>query len=148
MRLLFDAEITDVQFSLANNGKWSCDRCHFSISHCDGVVAVAVDSHPVGVDIENVLNKKFTRKLANRIMTDEEFITYLNGGEKAQYICEVWCKKEALFKQQGKGVFAARLLQTEGTDGFCLHLLHYDNKLFYLALANNTPLFKVVEVAL
>ena len=148
LKELYDVAITDVQFFLANNGKWSCDKCHFSISHSDGVVAVAVDAHPVGIDIENTQNVKFTPKLANRIMTDEEFITYLNNGEKTQYICEVWCKKEALFKQRGVGVFAAKLLQTEDTNDFCLHNLHYDGKVFFMALANNTPIFRVIEVQL
>ncbi len=149
LKEVYDTDITKVQFYLGENGKWTCDKCYFSISHSDGIVAVAIDNQPVGIDIENMQNAKFTQKLANKILTDEEFLSFINNGEKALHLCQYWCNKEALFKKCGIGVFVPQNIQTEGiNDNICSYIIHVDDKKFYLALANNTPLFQVIEAQL
>ena len=39
----FNYNFKDLVFTL-NNGKWSCDKCYFSISHSNNFVAVAVSN--------------------------------------------------------------------------------------------------------
>lgn len=85
------------------------DKVHFSISHSGEYVACAVDSSPVGIDIERI--RTVTLSLIKRVCTEEE-LQYVLGGNDAQNVdCEVclrflhlWCAKEAYLKYTGEGL--------------------------------------------
>lgn len=77
---------------------------NFNISHCSHYVALAVDSKPVGIDIECV--KPFSENIAKRFFAADE-VSYINaeaGGLRCRRFFEVWTKKEALIKWEGKGL--------------------------------------------
>ena len=90
---------------IAKGGKPFIEDCpvHFSISHADGVIAVAVSNdHPVGVDTQEV------RALREGFMT-----RYFSEGEQAQIrtatdrdeaLIRLWTAKEAVGKYQGTGL--------------------------------------------
>ena len=46
--------IENFNFEKNPNRKWVSDRVYFSLSHSDGVVAVALSDREVGVDIERI----------------------------------------------------------------------------------------------
>ena len=75
------------------------DGVHFSIAHSGDIVVCAVDSRPIGIDIERV--KTVDNKLIKRVCTPEE-IAFV--GEDATAFCEVWTAKEAFVKMIGKSV--------------------------------------------
>lgn len=74
---------------------------HFSISHTNGCVGVAVSDRVIGLDIESV--RPFNKKLAERHFTNEE-IDYIKGDNVRYIIC--WTLKEAILKATGQGIAA------------------------------------------
>ncbi len=78
---------------------------YISISHCDENVVCAVDTAPVGIDIERIRPVK--EALINRVCTMEEaeYLSSAKSGEEGLYrFFEVWTAKEAYFKKQGTGI--------------------------------------------
>ena len=88
-------------------GKPVCKEVEFSLSHTQGVVAVAISSRPVGIDVETLCGRKisdfsFALTTGEKVDGDEEFLS-------------LWTKKEAIFKRRGnekrfqpKNIFTAR----------------------------------------
>lgn len=119
-RHCFSLDLRDLRFERSKNGKWSCDKFSFSLSHTDTVAAVAVSNTPVGVDIEALpsladrfppqriealWNRSFTRSERAMLLPEPE--SFLIG----------WTRKEAAFKQTGKGAFRPKdydILNTRG----------------------------------
>jgi phosphopantetheinyl transferase len=50
----FGYRLCDLKFSKSKNGKWTCDKCFFSIACAGGYVAVAVSNMEIGVAAEEV----------------------------------------------------------------------------------------------
>ena len=67
----FSLDFDNLQFTKLDSGQWVCDKCSFSISHSDGVAAVAVSDVSVGVDIEPV--RAIDQRLASKVLTDSEY---------------------------------------------------------------------------
>lgn len=84
------------------NGKPICENYHFSISHSGDLVAVALSSDNVGIDIENT-NKKFNFERLKKVMLheSEKGITITSP----QDLIGLWVKKEAKFKFDGEKTF-------------------------------------------
>ena len=96
---IYGKSITELEFTKLESGRWSTPFCEFSLSHTDGVVAVAISQTPVGIDVE-LLKPSVSEKTAARIMSDGEYGKYqtLTSPEKERFFFEVWTKKEAIFK--------------------------------------------------
>ncbi len=88
---------------------------HFSVSHSKTIWGCAIDSHPIGFDIEDfprfnrngdtdAENKKDGKwiKLSGRFFTEAEQDYVLSGGERA--FLKLWVKKEAYLKYKGSGL--------------------------------------------
>lgn len=84
------------------SGKWVSDSCYFSLTHSHGLVAVAVSSALVGIDIETWTNfeqKNYNlEKMSKRFLSEEELIRYPDAADKRRFL-ELWTKKEAAFKE-------------------------------------------------
>lgn len=95
----FGKDIRELEFTKQDSGRWTTPFCELSLSHTDGVVAVALSHEPVGVDVE-IIKPRQNGKTAKKIMSAEEYKTYqsLSGFEKDDFFFAVWTKKEALFK--------------------------------------------------
>ena len=65
----------------------------FSISHTDGICAVALGESPCGIDIEN--KREISKKIRDR---------YLDGCDEREALKE-WTKKESYGKMTGEGFF-------------------------------------------
>jgi len=82
----------------------------FSVSHCDGLIAVCVSaSGEVGVDVEDE-NRRVgsdVMRLARRWLSARE-VDYLLGAEdadaRARAFMRLWCAKEAYVKALGLGI--------------------------------------------
>ena len=99
----FGTEITNLEFSKTEYGKWVCNGHYFSISHSHGVVAVALSTKPVGIDVEKFEPPK--NDIAKHIFTDSELEEYFLAKDKWQHVITAWSKKESVYKKQGVGNF-------------------------------------------
>ena len=101
--------IADAELRKGENGKWHSDVCELSISHGGGLIAVALSSNEVGIDVQELVEARSPR-FAERIMTDAEFVGYslLDGREAQEYLTECWTRKEALFKMRNLSAFVPR----------------------------------------
>ena len=108
----FNTDITNLQFTKLPNNKWISDKCDFSLSHTDTVLAVAVSNSAVGVDIEGI--KALRSGIEGKILTERE-ISQLSGmtlAEREEYILEKWCEKEAIFKRGNSDALLPRTIET------------------------------------
>lgn len=106
LRRSFGYAMEDLAFHCDEHGKWHCAKCEFSLSHCDGAVAVAVSRKPVGVDLERA-DRPFSPALLERVLTESERTAYaaLAEGDKQRFAVTHWCAKESLFKADDEAVF-------------------------------------------
>lgn len=72
---------------------------HFSISHTDGAIFVAVSNGNIGVDIEKISRAR--KGVMQKSFTDDEK-QYCDGQDERFF--EIWTKKEAYAKYTGKGL--------------------------------------------
>ena len=79
------------------------DDLFFSISHCKGAVAVAIDDKEVGVDIEEI--SRYKESLESYVLNEEEVPRCTrNDKSRAECFIEIWTQKEAVFKLLGTGI--------------------------------------------
>jgi 4'-phosphopantetheinyl transferase len=74
---------------------------HFNISHTKNAIAIAISGSEIGVDIERLREPDL--KIAHRFFTKNE-VKYIEAGDVAERFFEIWTKKEAYIKWQGKGL--------------------------------------------
>ena len=85
----------------------------FSISHCKEGIAVAIDDHPIGIDIEAI--RHADDDLIARTMNELEQSKIKNQKSKIESDREftrLWTQKEAIVKAQGVGIQSFEQLQT------------------------------------
>lgn len=75
---------------------------HFNISHCKTAVAVAVDSVPVGVDIETI--RPFKKHLAKYVLSQSELALVESSERPDIEFIKLWTRKEAWLKLTGEGI--------------------------------------------
>ena len=76
---------------------------HFNLSHCPAAALCAIDSAPVGCDIENVqpvLDEAVCRQVCSR----EELTEIRNAPHPALAFTRLWTQKEAFLKYTGEGL--------------------------------------------
>ena len=74
---------------------------HFNISHCKKGIACAVDSQPVGIDIEQI---QFKDNLAAYTLNDKELYKVRNAENPAVAFTTFWTMKESYMKLTGTGL--------------------------------------------
>lgn len=99
----FSEKIENVNFSKAENGKWTADKFSFSITHTDGFVAVAVSLNGCGVDVEK--RDAFYKKCADKPFIDSfsKKIGVLSTDKEV--LLKAWTAKESAYKAAGEGSF-------------------------------------------
>ncbi len=75
---------------------------HFSLSHCRTAVACAVDSKPIGIDVES--RGRYKETVARHVLSDEEMATVLDAEDRDCEFLKLWTCKEAVLKLTGEGV--------------------------------------------
>ena len=75
---------------------------HFSISHCQKAIAVAVSDKPVGIDVESF--RHFNDGLLDKSMNPDEKADILSSDAPEEKFASYWTCKEAVFKMQGTGI--------------------------------------------
>ena len=127
-------------FTKTDSGKWMCEKCAFSLSHCNGAVSVALSRDAVGVDIEEATRPLSKERFANKILTANEHAIYEGMPEdrKESFLLEKWTAKESMFKKQGKIAFVPRDYDTTSenvhTESVALAECNY-----VISVATDTP---------
>ncbi len=100
-----------LHFEKKENGQWTCKDCYFSLSHSGNLVAVALSTAPVGIDVEKVA--PHAEGVVQKVLSDSERQTYnrLAEGEKTDFFIEKWTQKESVYKKGTKGTFSPRLIE-------------------------------------
>ena len=98
----FGYELNELDFTLNDSGKWTCDKLYFSLSHTSEQVAAAVSDKPVGVDIESYFSfeRRHSQRLADRILCGEE------RAADSSELARLWTAKESIFKCVGGKTFS------------------------------------------
>ena len=107
--------ITDAVLHRKENGQPYLKGCdlHVSIAHCERMVACAISSEPVGIDVERI--RPIKPDICRHVCTQEEKAYVLAGCQRAEEIIfrkpevlrrffEIWTAKEAYFKKCGTGI--------------------------------------------
>lgn len=77
------------------------DIC-FSMSHCRHGVACALESGPVGVDIESI--RPYSEELARRVLNDGELRAVESSARPDVEFIKLWTMKESYLKMTGEGI--------------------------------------------
>ena len=85
----FLTNITDFHFNISHSGKW---------------VVCAIDTSPVGIDVECIKSIDFS--IAERFFSKKEYsdIMEKEGKERFEYFYDLWTLKESYIKARGKGL--------------------------------------------
>ncbi len=132
----FSKKFEDIKFSEID-GRWVCNGFHFSLSHTQGAVAVAVSTERCGIDIENLSKRSNSKKdfipLAKRICTENE----ISKIHSITDLISLWTKKESIFKSLENQTTAVSGIESENY--ICeTHFVEYnDNYIF--SVCCNTP---------
>ena len=100
------AEVSFSDFLKDKNGKpyiKNLPDFHFNISHSENAVVVAISNSEVGIDCEKLRSADL--RIAKRRFTEKEYayITEDSSNTDLRFF-EIWTKKEAFLKQNGKGI--------------------------------------------
>lgn len=83
--------------------RFASGKFHFSITHTPRHVFVALSERPVGLDAEE-LSRPVNLKLAEKILSGDEYRQYAAAGDKTKALLTFWVLKEAQGKLTGEGV--------------------------------------------
>ena len=103
--MLEPLNIKDLCFSYNEHGKpflLHHPEIHFNLSHCKNGIAVAVDTAPVGIDIESF--HRDNEALILRTMNAEETETIKASPSPTAMFTQLWTQKEAVLKLRGTGI--------------------------------------------
>ena len=84
-------------------GKPCIDGIHISLAHSNKYFGFVISNKEIGLDIEEIIPDS-RLKLADKILTNNEKIEFLNSDNKSIYLTEKWCAKEAYGKMLGCGL--------------------------------------------
>lgn len=129
------------------NGKWTCNKCNFSMSHCNDVVAVALSQSAVGVDVEKTDVNRFSDALARKICTKKELAALPDEPvERASALAAMWTVKESFFKSGKDAVFAPSRIETSEIFHVTKQLRDGDAQ-YVLSVVSRTDADAVFDVA-
>jgi len=130
------------------------DDIHFNLSHSGVWVVAAVDSEPVGIDVEQI--QDVDMGISESFFSDDEHHDLLNHHDQRSYFFSLWSLKESYIKIIGKGLsqplnsFSIRygredkiVVTTEGKArediSFTEYHIHSDYKMFLCASHDRLP---------
>lgn len=109
---MVDADVLRQPWTYNAHGKpLLADGPYFSISHCKNAIAVAVDTQPIGIDVETI--RPYNDSLAQRVMNAQEMklidvtpkaLDVAALDSRAVAFTTLWTQKEAVLKLRGTGI--------------------------------------------
>ena len=134
--------VSDLKVVFNENGKPLIEGINFNISHSHNLVAVAISSHEVGIDLE-LVEEKDNEKIAKKIMNEEEYQKYLKNKE---YFYKVWTKKEAYLKRKGLALDFALNKDQKIEDVVSYYIQDEDDHYYYLSVSPSSSKVEFVSL--
>ncbi len=98
----------DWRYDIGEHGRPSLASraCSFSLSHTEGVAAVAISEFNIGVDVERIVTRGNTLDLAREYFADVEAedVEGRVGTDKAERFFAYWTLKESYIKARSMGL--------------------------------------------
>lgn len=141
----FGKKLIELKPKKCATGKWVLKELECSISHGDGLVAVAVSKKAVGVDIEKIEKPKVD--ISKEILSETEYAEYLSLEEdkKTEFVINAWSKKESLFKLENKKSLSREGFRNLNAPVF-QKMIYFNNTAYSLSVATcNIEKVKVFE---
>ena len=134
--------VSNLKVEFNENGKPLIEGINFNISHSHNLVAVAISSHEVGIDLE-LVEEKDNEKIAKKIMNEEEYQKYLKNKE---YFYKVWTKKEAYLKRKGLALDFALNKDYKIDDVVSYYIQDEDDHYYYLSVSPSSSKVEFVSL--
>lgn len=112
----------------------NCPDFHFSVSHSNDYVILAVSDKEIGCDIEKL--RKYDLNVAKRFFTTEEYQELLNcenEEERKKLFFRLWTMKESYIKYTGEGLHCPLDSFLIETDADGNRIINKDNKTLFLS---------------
>lgn len=96
---------SEIDFSANEYGKPYCEflnNFHFNISHSGSWVVCAVDSNPIGIDVEKI--SQIDLDISKNYFSKKEHEDLLRSNNPFEYFFTLWSLKESYIKFIGKGL--------------------------------------------
>lgn len=134
----FGTQLESFEIKKSENGKWLSSGFEFSLSHTESLVAVAVSSNPIGVDIEKIAPVR-TASFADKALTLREKTKYscLADSEKEEYLIRKWSEKESIFKLSGERTFRPSMIDSFSANASS-QIIEHEGERFVLSFAGAT----------
>lgn len=114
------------------NRKPCVNGIFFNISHSFNISAVIISDHECGIDVEMVNPKVDYELISRRVLTKDEYFTYLRQ-RRASYFTMMWTKKETVFKYKGTGIIMGIFKELDTSKVQTIQLDDSHNNLYYLS---------------
>ena len=138
---VFDFDDDFKHIEKTKNGKPISSKYFLSISHSKNVVAVAIASENIGIDVEMIDEKKDFNKLKKYILNKNE--TMISSIEE---LTSLWTKKEAKFKFYGGERFIPKNINTLDFDAKSFQFVNKGAKYILSVVADNLEKINIVNL--
>lgn len=135
----FGIKIKKAGLKKSESGKWKSQFCELSLSHSEGVAAVAVSRKPVGVDIEKLAAPRHVG-FAEKILTENELSDYLaqaTDSDRTEFLIRKWTEKESIFKSRDEKYFSPSKTETKNAS-VRTEVISFDEEKYMLSVASET----------
>lgn len=131
----FGLDIKDLKIEKKDSGKWVCDKCYFSLSHSEDIVAVALSNSEVGVDIERIRPIKESAIIKTLTDSEKEQLSKITPSARQRFLLEKWSQKESIFKFSNQENFLPSKIDTSKASVLSKFVI-LDNKELVLSIAS------------
>ena len=104
---------------------------YFNFSHSGKVALCAIDSQPVGADVETP--RKITPSLISYTMNDAEQAAIASAPESLSAFLALWTKKEAVLKLTGEGIRSDLKTVLENQESYHIETVITDKYVYSIA---------------
>ncbi len=128
------ADPRGLHFSIGSHGKPSIPGLDFNLSHTDGLVAIALGSAPLGVDVEDTLRRTDVLGVCDRFFSPSEVaaLRALPASAQRERFFRYWTLKEAYIKARGLGLAIP-------LEDFSFDLAHPDIRVSFVPRLGDDP---------
>lgn len=101
LKQMLNVDLNAIKYSKRGKPYFEDSEKHFSISHSNDTLCLAIENENVGVDIEMIM--QFDELIAREICNNKEFLKIVTAKNRNLAFTKLWVKKESLIKCKAEG---------------------------------------------